>query len=665
MNFQNPTFLWALLLLAIPLIIHLFNFRRYKKVLFSNVAMLKEIQTESRKTRQIRKWLILAARMLALAALVLAFARPYIPQGGLQNGRQLISLFLDNSQSMSAEGENGQLFENAKNTAREILQNLPPDAEIQIVDNALSPFSNRTFTPANATKIVDDLDIDFHPNDLNSVVQKARNKFVSEGYASHHVFGISDFQNGVTMQETRVDSGVNMHLLRTTPVALQNLSIDSVWLEEPIVRPGVPVKLNVKIVNNGDQSVESSTVVLSINGVQQGVESFGISAKAVEVLSLSFTSTQTGWIDGEVSLTDVPVTFDNNYFFTLEIKPSISVLQIGKRAPELNKIFEGDEIFTLKQVQEGSVDYGQFNAYDFIILNELKEIGSGLTEQLRQFAEKGGVVAIIPSDNPTQYKALSTLGVATYGKLATKEISITPNNLKQPFIRDVYTRIPQNVILPKINKCYDLKMGAAQPILTLKDNQVVLARARISNGSIFQFAMPLDAAYSNIAAHELFVVTMLKMAFSKMEKQRLAYPLFHKEPIAINAINGAEQSLRLRLGEQSVLVESANSRGGLRFWLNEEINSAGIYSLGSSVNKALGKIALNYSRVESKQRFASDSELKKQYVGASVSIDNASSAVIKNATNSLSSGKPLWKVFIILCLIFLLIEILLLRFLKS
>jgi len=255
--------------------------------------------------------------------------------------------------------------------------------------------------------------------------------------------------------------------------------------------------------------------------------------------------------------------------------------------------------------------------------------------------------------------------VATYGKLANKEISIKPNNLKQPFIRDVYTRIPQNVILPKINKCYDLKMGAAQPILTLKDNEVVLARTRISNGSIFQFAMPLGEAYSNIAAHELFVVTMLKMAFSKTEKQRLAYPLFHKEPIAINAINGAEQSLRLQLGEQSVLVKSANSRGGLRFWLNEEINTARIYSLGSSVNKALGKIALNYSRVESRQRFASDSELKKQYVGASVSIDNASSAVIKNATNTLSSSKPLWKFFIILCLIFLLIEILLLRFLKS
>jgi uncharacterized membrane protein len=79
MNFQNPTFLWALLLLAIPLIIHLYNFRQYKKVVFSNLAMLKEIQTQSSKTRQIKKWLILASRMLALAALILAFALPFIP----------------------------------------------------------------------------------------------------------------------------------------------------------------------------------------------------------------------------------------------------------------------------------------------------------------------------------------------------------------------------------------------------------------------------------------------------------------------------------------------------------------------------------------------------------------------------------------------------------
>ena len=78
MKFLFPQFLWALLLLIIPIIIHLFNFRRYKKVVFSNVTMLKEIETQSRKTKQLRKWLILLTRIIALSSLILAFAIPYI-----------------------------------------------------------------------------------------------------------------------------------------------------------------------------------------------------------------------------------------------------------------------------------------------------------------------------------------------------------------------------------------------------------------------------------------------------------------------------------------------------------------------------------------------------------------------------------------------------------
>ena len=121
MNFLIPQFLWALLLLIIPLIIHLFNFRRYKKVVFSNVSMLKEIETQSRKTKQLKKWLILLSRLMALSSLILAFALPYFPnQSGLFS-RKLVSIYIDNSQSMLAEGENGQLFEDAKNKARQII----------------------------------------------------------------------------------------------------------------------------------------------------------------------------------------------------------------------------------------------------------------------------------------------------------------------------------------------------------------------------------------------------------------------------------------------------------------------------------------------------------------------------------------------------------------
>jgi hypothetical protein len=667
MSFQNPTFLWALLLLAIPVIIHLFNFRKYKKVMFSNVAMLKEIQTESRKTRQVKKWLVLLTRMLAIAALVFAFARPFIPNKNNTEGRQLVSIYLDNSESMRAEGEDGQLFENAKNATREIIQNLPPEAEIQIIDNAFSPFSNRVYSPANAIKIVDDLEIDFHPNDLGAVIQRVNNKFMAEGYGSQHTFALSDFQGAVGEDGPVLDSNINLHLLRSTPSSLQNLSIDSVWLEEPVVKPESPVQLKVRVTNNGSQDVESSSLILKINDVQQGVESFGIPAKSQKVLDMAFTSSTKGWVSGEVSLNDVPVTFDNQYVFALNIKPSIRVLQIGKPNAAISKIFENDKVFSFTRSSEGSIDYAGFGKYDFIILNELQEVGSGLAEQINQFATSGGVVAVFPNANKANYKELSlSLGISSYGAIEKKDLSITPQDIKQPFVRDVYKRIPKNILLPKIKKSFSLKKTiGTKTILSLKDDSPVLLRKRVGAGSVFQYSIPLNTTFNNLSQHELFVLIMLKMSFSKSEKQQLAYSLFSKEAIQIPGKVGSESTVLLEKGEKIILTESASRKGDFRFWLNDEVNESGIYVLKNNKEEEVTRIALNYDRSESVQRFASGQELAEYFAGNKVEVINSKSAAIKKVTDSLSSGTPLWKLFIALCLIFLLIEILLLRFLKS
>ena len=635
--------------------------------MFSNVAMLKEIQTESRKTRQIKKWLVLTARMMAITALVLAFARPYLPNKNNKDGRQLVSIYLDNSQSMGAEGENGQLFENAKNAARQIIENLPAEAEIQILDNALSPFTNRIFTPANATNLIDDLEMDFHPNDIGAIVQKVNNNYIAEGYASQHTFAISDFQTTGEVGGVVLDSNINLNLVRLVPEMLQNLSIDSVWLDEPVVRPESPVKLKVKVVNNGAEDVESSSIVLKINGVQQGVESFGIQSKGQEILDLTFSSSQKGWIEGEVSLTDVPVIFDNQYFFSLNIKQSINLLHIGKPASSIAKIFGSDKVFQYSTTSEGNVDYARLNSYDFIILNELNDIGSGLAEQLKLFLEKGGVVAVLPTAGIASYSdANAILGLASYEAVSSKNLSISSEDLRQPFIRDVYKRIPKNTLLPKVSKCYILKPSiGSESILSLKDNSTILLRKRLGLGSLFQFALPLDASYSNLAQHELFVLSMLKMAFSKSEKQQLAYNVFSDEAISLSQSKGAETNVLLVKEDQVILVESTVNKGSLRFWLNDEISESGVYTIQNKDKEELAKVALNYSRNESRQKFATEEELKERFGGAKVTVSNSTAASLKNATDSLSSGKPLWKLFIALCLIFLLIEILLLRFLKS
>ena len=85
MHFLYPAFLFALLSLAIPVIIHLFNFRKYQKVYFSNVQFLKEVQEQQSYRRNLKERLILACRLLALTFLVLAFAKPYFPGNNAVN----------------------------------------------------------------------------------------------------------------------------------------------------------------------------------------------------------------------------------------------------------------------------------------------------------------------------------------------------------------------------------------------------------------------------------------------------------------------------------------------------------------------------------------------------------------------------------------------------
>src|ERR1041384_4906996 len=103
MTFLYPSFLWALAALSIPVIIHLFNFRRTTRVLFSNTRFLKLVKEVTTAKRRLKHYLILACRLLFLLFLVLTFAQPIIPAiEQIGNGRSL-TLYIDNSQSMSAQ----------------------------------------------------------------------------------------------------------------------------------------------------------------------------------------------------------------------------------------------------------------------------------------------------------------------------------------------------------------------------------------------------------------------------------------------------------------------------------------------------------------------------------------------------------------------------------
>src|SRR5438128_4331517 len=104
MQFTYPEFLFALSALSIPIIIHLFNFRRFKKIAFTNVRFLKEIKQDTRSRSRLKHLLILLSRLLAVTFLVLAFAQPFIPanKNNIVGGTRNVGIYLDNSFSMDA-----------------------------------------------------------------------------------------------------------------------------------------------------------------------------------------------------------------------------------------------------------------------------------------------------------------------------------------------------------------------------------------------------------------------------------------------------------------------------------------------------------------------------------------------------------------------------------
>ena len=100
MEFVSPYFLFGLFAISIPIIIHLFNFRRYKKVYFTNVKFIEDLQQKTKKKSQLKHLLVLLMRILAVSSLVLAFAQPYIPVSeNLINleSKNAVSVYIDNS----------------------------------------------------------------------------------------------------------------------------------------------------------------------------------------------------------------------------------------------------------------------------------------------------------------------------------------------------------------------------------------------------------------------------------------------------------------------------------------------------------------------------------------------------------------------------------------
>lgn len=686
MEFLYPGFLFALAAISIPILVHLFNFRKFKKIEFTNVRFLKEIKQQTQSQNRLKHLLVLLMRILAIVALVMAFAQPYFPtEGGTSaKSKKNVSIFIDNSFSMQGESEGGELLEVAKNKAIDISQAFSNQDEYQLLTQSFlgqhqhlvnqEVFSNWT------------TEVDFSPasHTLPEIIERQSDILLQhKGSAGLEAFIISDFQESrYDLTSLSLDTSVTLslvHLERGTPA---NLYIDSVWFESPIRTLGETEVLKVRITNAGDNPVSNVPLKLEINGQQKSIGTFGASANSTADTALYFIHEAPGLKKMLVHLEDHPVTYDDDYYLAYDVFQTIQVKSIVENLnitnDNIKAVFRSDSTLEFTQSMFNKMDYASLPEQDLLVLNELSNIPTGLGSEVATFVKNGGSVWIIPSSNIDleQYNILlNELEMGAFISQNSGTFQVKLLNASHELYNGVFQKIPENVELPKCGNYYKLSQNIRSnrdQLMGFSNGNDFLTSNQFGSGRVYLSTAALSDEANSFSRNALFVASSLRMAeLSKSSEPnvlnlgtetidiKLPSDIEMNDESVIHLINESLQA------DVVPMYHYHNNRVSVS--PGPEINQAGNYEVKIG-NEVVGAIGMNYNRTESELKSLSMEDLETLVNGhmqkSQINIFNGSTERLKQDIDTASHGQELWKICLILGLVLLFIETVLLRFWK-
>ncbi len=673
MQFLIPGFLWALFALAVPIILHLFYFRRYKKVYFSNVRFLREVKEETSARNKLRNLLILIMRLLAVAFLVFAFAQPFIPVSeDARQGAKDVSVFVDNSFSMQSFGEDLPLLDRSKQRASEIITAYTEEDNFQILTHELRADQQRYLSRAEALLAIEDINITPAVSPLSDVVNRQMRLSRTNPDAPLVSYVISDFQKSIT-DFVPVDSSIQLNLLPVQSVQEKNVTIDSAWFDVPVQMLNQTSKLIIRITNYSSDKIENIKLTSSVDGQEKPVSTLELPAGESIYDTANITILNTGWHKVILRITDFPVQFDDTYYLTFYVDEEVNILAINglESNPRLEAAFKGNSHFNLENQNIAQLNYSTFKNYDLIVLNEVAQITSGMTEEIHNYVESGGRVLFFPAaaqpvESYTTF--LARCGANTFAKYDTTQRTVGHINTDEFLFRDVYISTSRNLRLPVTEANYltnRIQSRAAERILTYRDGSAFIEKYDIGRGSLFVCTAPLSDEINDLSKNaEIFIPLLYKAAVAVGRKTPNAYVIGGNELVEIQTDDSRAD--RVYTFKGAVEFIPGITPLGSKTLLDPagQIEEAGFYDLFLGEEKA-GVYGFNYDRTESPLSYLSADELTDAYGGfAEVWVETAKASLSKLIAEK-EHGIILWRFCIILALTFLGLEILLIRFWKT
>jgi len=641
MQFKSPELLYALFLLVIPILIHLFQLRRFQKVEFTNVKFLKSVKLQTRKSSQLKKWLTLLTRMLLLACAIIAFAQPFIPNTEDFNDTQETVIYLDNSFSMQAKGNNGHLLNEA---IQDIITTFPEDEKITLFTN------DATFRNTTVKAMKNDLiQLPFSPTQFNydAAYLKGQQLFSSDKTSTKNLILVSDFQQKEGALNLEADSTFQLKLVQPKSSIVSNISIDTVYVSYTTAET---LDLTVKLTNQAEP-VDNVSVSLFNDDILFAKNSVAVKKEA----EVSFTVSNNAIVNGKLTIEDSGLQYDNTFYFNINSKPKIKVLAINETTEDsfLKRIYTDDE-FDYKGFNLSALNFNLIPNQNLIVLNELETISNALKAALDTFIDDGGYILIIPSNNinlDTYNQLYNGFKMSNFINVNSNEKRITSINYNHPLLANAFYAKVTNFQYPKVAKSYRFSSNS-NSVLSYEDGSPFL----VGNATAFAFSSALNKENSNFKNSPLIVPVLYNIGKQSLKLSQFFYTIGNTNTIAINAVLGQDDILTLDSEDNSIVPLQKTFSKSVIIETGDYPNKAAILNVKNK-DDILQNLSFNYNRNESTLNYYDLRAITTAKVNTSLAttIDSIKSNTTINA---------LWKWFVIFALVFLIIEMLLLKYLK-
>ncbi len=645
MQFKNPEILYFLALLIIPILVHLFQLQKFVKVPFTNVAFLQKIIQETRKSSQVKKWLILATRLLLFTAILFAFSQPYL-SSKKENTKQQTFIYLDNSLSTNTKGEKGNLLQIS---AQEIIENAAQKDSYSLQTNT-DFYKNLSYD--DLKNKLKDIEYSNRKLSLENIFLKFKEQNTKETNTLHKNILISDFQNNNTNEFTNVTGNISAISLK--PSQKDNISIDSVYTENTITNS---VTINVLVTNQGSTK-NAVPIAIYNNNKLLSKQTFSIKENTNKTIVFKVQNQDQFLGKIDLTLSDT-FSFDNSFYFTLNNNKKINVLSIGNDADFLRKIYTKDE-FNYTSFSAQNINYNTLFKQQLIIVNEVENIPENLTKSLLEFSNNGGSLVIIPNakSNLNSYKNL--LKNYTNTNLSTSisdTLKITSINFNHPFFNNVFSKTVRNFQYPSVNSYYPILSQNNSSIIRFENQLPFLSK---TNNNMFLFSSAISKSNSNFLNSPLVVPVFYNFGKLALQNSKLYYNLATKNTIDVAVSLDKDEILSIKNESSSFIPLQKTYQNKVMLTTNEQPNKAGFYYITSKKN-TLQTLAFNNIKAESSLNYLDINTLIKK--NSNIDFSNSVANVFENL-NKKNKVQWLWKWFLALAIVSLLLEILILKFYK-